>query len=758
MSNSHIAEDVVKGIATRLGARVAFRYVESPVAPPLGPEPCDVGLPEPLCRVLRAVGVRRLYKHQVEVLDTFRRGENVVIVSGTGTGKTEAFLIPILESLILSGPATPRPYALVVYPTKALARDQMVRIKMIAEGGLGFKVGVLDGDTPARRRREIYLDPPHILVTNPDMMHYGMAFSESFREIVSRVRVVVLDEMHVYSGVFGTHVAWVMYRLRRLSGGRRLRFMGAGATIGNPGELGAHLFGGKVRVVEGPRRRKGAAVHLFVDQGRASRWTLAASIIAGLAREGFKVLGFVDSHQMAELVARIARKTMGVNVGVHRAGLEASYRRSVEDAFREGELPAVVATPTLELGIDIGDIDAVVMARLPRSYSSYLQRAGRAGRRDTVGLVVTILGEDPIESYFLSRPTEYFSQEVDPAYVEPSNIEVAKLHASALALQEGVVDPSGLPEPLADAFEALVSEGVVRRVKGRGFYPNWKLARSYVESRSLRSSGPLVRIFDVSKRPGKSIGYRELPQALYDLYPGAIYYHGGRAMVALRLDLEGLRAEVRPVGGEVGFYTKPLYTVDVNEVEAIRSRRMYGVKLVYANVKLSVRVEGYVVREEYSGAVLSEVTYESPLQWSYWTKGVLARFPDPGFESLTDAISAYHALEHTLISAARPVVGASDTDLGGISYPSGHIVIYDAVPGGHGASRLVFERMERVVDLAQSILSGCTCEDGCPRCVYSPYCGSGNRFLSRRGALRVVETLKSGASAEYSSPSGRPLA
>nr|MEB3851620.1 DEAD/DEAH box helicase [Desulfurococcales archaeon] len=727
MSGADIpAGSLIRGIVERFGGRLAYTHVERSGDPPPGPDPCSAGLPDKLCAALRSRGITRLYAHQYEALEGFRRGESIVIASGTGTGKTEAFLIPILEDLIAAGPSPGRPYAVVVYPTKALARDQLVRIKSLAEAGLGFRVEVLDGDTPRGRRSEIYIDPPHILVTNPDMMHYGMAFSDRFRGLISRASVVVLDEMHVYSGVFGSHVSWVLYRLRRLAGGRRLRFMGAGATIGNPEELASTLFGSPARVVVGPRRRRGTAYHILVDQGRASRWTLAAALIAGLAREGLKVLGFADSHQMAELVARIARRSFGVNVGVHRAGLDAAQRREVEEWFREGRLRAVVATPTLELGIDIGDLDAVVTARMPRSYAAYLQRAGRAGRGGRPGVVITILGDDPIESYFLARPREYFEQEVDPSYLERSNLEVAKLHAAAILLQEGLVDGGGLPEPLLQALESLESLGVARRVRGSSYYPDWKAARAFVESRSLRSSGPIVGIYDVSRGPsGRRIGFRELPQALYDLYPGAIYYHGGRGMVSLRLDVAGLRAEVRPLGGEVGFYTKPLYTVDVVAVRPIDERRALGLKLVYADVKLTVSVEGYIVREEYSGAQLSEVRYEEPITWSYWTKGVMGRFPDPGFEKLIDAMSAYHALEHVLISASRPVVGAADTDLGGISYPSGHIVIYDSAPGGHGASRLVFDRFERVVRVAERILEGCTCDDGCPRCVFSPYCGSG---------------------------------
>lgn len=758
MESSGILQAVADAIG-RLGGRVAYRHLEESGDPPPGPVLEDSGLHTALRRALEELGVTRLYKHQFEALRAFRAGRSMVIASGTGTGKTEAFAIPIAEALLGSGPNPPRPYALILYPTKALARDQLYRFKALFEGGLGYRVEVLDGDTPPGRRQEIYLDPPHVLVSNPDMLHYGMAFSDRFRALVSRVRVVVLDELHVFGGVFGAHVKWVIYRLRRLAGGRRILYIGSGATIGNPGELGRTLFGVDVEVIRGPRRRRGRAVHVFVDQGRASRWTLAAAIISELVRRGLKVIGFADSQQTAELLARIARRSFGVTMLVHRAGLRAEERRRVEEAIREGSAKAVAATSTLELGIDIGDLDAVVMARLPRSYSSYIQRAGRAGRRGRMGLVATVLGDDPIEAYFLARPLEYFRQEPDPTYIEPANINVARIHAAALLLQEGLVDAADTPAPLARALEELAREGAAKPVGGTRFYPDWKRARGVVENSSLRSSGPVVRIYDASRRGRDAlIGYRELPQALYDLYPGAIYYHAGRAMVSVRLDLNGLRADVRPLGGDVGFYTKPLYTVDVVSVAPIESRYVGPMKVVYGELVLQVSVSGYTVREEYSGATINEVAYKEPITWRYRTLGVMMRYPDPGFESFTDAISAYHALEHVIISAARPVVGASDTDLGGVSYPSGHVVVYDSAPGGHGASRLVYERLERIHAMAEQILAGCTCEDGCPRCVYSPYCGSGNRFLSRRGALRVLRHLTKTARIPESTPRGRPLA
>lgn len=717
-----------------------------------------LGLPDPLERALEAYGIRGLYRFQADALERYRGGEDLVIVAGTGTGKTEAFTIPLLEDLIGRREAYTKPYAILVYPTKALARDQYIRLRRLAEGHLGFRVAVLDGDTPRDERSRIYSSPPHILVTNPDMIHYGLIHSQQIRRLLSNAKVLVLDEMHVYKGIFGTHVKWVVYRLQRLAGD--LRFIGAGATIGNPEELGSKLFGRRPSIVWGPRRRKGEAVHALVSIGSGSRWTLSAAVIAALTKMGLKTLAFVDSQQMAELVARIAGRSYGVRVGIHRAGLPADYRRRVEDEFREGTLKAVVATPTMELGIDLGDLDAVLMVNLPHSFSSYLQRAGRAGRRDNPGLIVTLLGDNPIEAYFTRRPREFFAQSPDPSYIEPSNREVARVHLVALAMQEGLLDKSTLPPELAAVAEEAESLGLVRDVRGK-LYPDWGKARQYIEEQGgLRSVGPQVTILEDGK---KKIGYREMPAALYDLYPGAIYYHMGKLYLSVKLNLERMVAEVRRLGADVNFYTKPLYTVDVVEILPLESRDLGPLHLVYADVKLVIMVTGYIVREEYTGRKLYVNDYKEPLKWSYYTKAMVTRYPNPGITSPTALISGYHALEHAIIAAAKPVVGASDTDLGGISYPSGHIVIYDSAPGGHGASRLVYERLDRIHEVVEKILVECDCEDGCPKCVYSPYCGNNNMFLSRKNAykiLRHVFKLEKPTSAKMKAmkPEGKPIA
>ncbi len=724
--------DRVSRAAAAKGGRVIYEHDEVQGDPSPGPSIDEVDLPPSLRESLRARGVERLYGFQWDAIRLIEGGKDVVLVAGTGTGKTEAFLIPLLRRGLKSKGEVS---SILVYPTKALARDQARRLSSLISG-TGVSFAVLDGDTPRDERRRIYDSPPAILITNPDMVHVGLAMSKDFRELVSTAEAVVLDELHVYQGVFGSHVKWLIYRLQGVARSD-LQLVGAGATVGNPEQLGSQLFSREVEVVRGPRRRRGRAAHLFLDYGNNSRWTFASYLVSALVRADLKVLAFTDSQQMAELVARIARRSFSVEVGVHRAGLPAEHRRGVERDFAEGRLKAVVATSTLELGIDIGDLDAVVMASLPKSFSSYLQRAGRAGRRGRPGVIATLLGDDPIEAYYAARPEEFFNRPPDPGYVEPSNREIAKLHLAALALQRGSLGFDELPGPLSAVIDDLVRAGVIKAL-GRNLIVSPRTASQYIEARGLRNTGPMARLYHGARR----IGEREMPMALYDLHPGAVYYHGGKVYLSASFDLDTLRVDLRPLPEGVSFYTKPLYDIDVREVSGEDSRLVGPVRLVYGDVHVAVSVKGYVIRDELSGSVVSEVYYESPLSWDYWTKGVMLKYPPLDFDSLEQGLSAYHALEHVLISASRPIVGASDTDLSGVSYPTGHIVIYDSHVGGNGASRLVFERLEEVQEMAEAIVGSCSCEDGCPRCVFSPYCGNNNRYLSRKGALRVLRALR----------------
>ncbi len=715
-------------------ARVVYERVEEYGEPEPGPDVRDLGLPEVIERALLKRGIRRLYRFQHEAFRHVLDGRNVVISAGTGTGKTEAFFLPLVKRVVEERGENPR--ALILYPTKALARDQLARFSEYEVFG-SVGVSVYDGDTPRSLRSRIASSPTPFVITNPDMVHVGLVYSPHVRRFVATAETVVFDELHVYEGVLGSHVHHLFHRMRKTRGSPP-QVVASSATIGNPKEFAESLFGEGFVEVRGAAMRRGTAVHALVSAGHMSRLTVATFLAGFLAERGLRFVVFLDSQQMAELVTNVLRTQHGLEVAVHRAGIPAEYRRRVESDLRDGRIKGVVSTPTLELGIDIGSLDAVVLVAPPPSYTKYLQRAGRAGRRRR-GYVFTVLGEDPVDAYYALNPERFFEQEVPPSVIEPGNEEVAKTHLVAFLLQRGRALEGDLPGAWRSVLGDLASRDLVR-VDRRGFVvPRFAEARSYLALREgIRSPGPLVRLVD--SKTGREIGERELPRALLELYPGSVYFYLGKPYRTVELDLSGLRAYLESAGDVLESYTRPLYTVDVADYEILGERESeLGVPLSYAHVELEVRVEGYVVREVYSGTFIESVRYGEPLVYRYPTRAALAKFgefDELGFEGM---VGAYHAVEHAIVSASRVVCGAGLGDVGGISYPSGDMVFYDADVGGSGLAKLLYSRFERAVGVALSVLRGCDCYDGCPRCVYSPYCGNNNRLLSRRRALYVLE-------------------
>ncbi|MCX8185429.1 MAG: DEAD/DEAH box helicase [Sulfolobales archaeon] len=712
---------------------VIYERIEEYGEPELGPSILDLGLPDTAVRVLLKRGIERLYRFQYEVFKYVLDGLNVVVSAGTGTGKTEAFFLPLLKKV--SESVRPNPQALVLYPTKALARDQLKRFSdYVVFGAVG--VSIYDGDTPRDTRSRIASNPTAFIITNPDMLHVGLTYSPYIKRFTKTASAFVFDELHIYEGVLGSHINHLFHRVKLFRGGSP-QVVASSATIGNPGEFAETLFGEKFVEVRGTPMRRGTAVHALVSAGGMSRLSVAIFIARFLAERNLRFTLFVDSQQLAEVITNILRERYGVEVMVHRAGLPADVRKKVESDLRDGRLAGVVSTPTLELGIDIGALDAVILIAPPPSYSKYLQRAGRAGRRRR-GYVITILGDDPIDTYYTRNTEKFFTQDIPPSTIEPQNEEIAKTHLAAFFLECGKVREEKLPPIWRSVIRELISEGVVRVVRDF-IVPSYSEARRFLSTREgIRSPGPIVKIVDAES--GREVAERELPSALLELYPGSIYLYIGKPYRAVELDLAHLRATVRRAGDVLEYYTRPLYIVDVTEFKILSERRTeFGVNLAYAHVELETSVEGYIARDIYSGAILESVRYPEFIVYRYPTKAVLARFgefSELGFEGM---IEAYHAVEHSTIAAARVICGAGLGDMGGVSYPSGDMVFYDSVTGGSGLAKLLYLRFEKALEVAYSIVSKCDCEDGCPRCIYSPYCGNNNRYLSRRKAFYVLK-------------------
>ncbi|WP_276814661.1 DEAD/DEAH box helicase [Desulfurococcus amylolyticus] len=737
------------------GVAVIYERVEETREPEPGPSIEELDLPGEVARILHRRGIRRLYRFQYEAYRHILNRENTVISAGTGTGKTEAFLLPILREIYYVRKSNPR--AMILYPTKALARDQLNRFTdYTVYPIIGFSI--YDGDTPRRQREKIGLNPPSLIISNPDMLHIGLVYSSYIRGFVENSEFMVFDELHVYEGVLGSHIHHLVERIKRTSREKPV-FIGSSATIGNPKEFAEELFGEEVVEVRGEAFRKGMVTHVLVSSGYLSRWSVVAYLCYILSRRGLKYIVFVDSQQLAELLTRILKTRYNVNIMVHRAGLPADVRRDIEVKLRNGLIDGVVATSTLELGIDIGALDATVMAMPPPSYSKYLQRAGRAGRRRK-GYVFTVLGDDPIDVYYARSPERFFTQSIPPSVIEPSNEEVAKTHLVAYLLQSWRARIDSIPGEWRNIIDELVAEGIVKKT-GEYIRPIPVSARRLLSTQGgLRGMGPIVEIVDSSS--GDTLATRELPVALLELYPGAIYLYMGEPYIVESLNLVEKKALVKTPGENITVYTRPLYTVDVVNYDVLMERKSSrGIMASYAKVVLELSVNGVVVKDMYTGETRFTMDLEKPIKYQYSTRALLLKYPAYEELGIKGCAEAFHAIEHALISAARVTCGSGLTDLGGISYPSGDIVIYDSAIGGSGLSKLLYKRLEETEDVALEIMGKCDCYDGCPRCIYSPYCGNNNQILSRRKAIYVLSKIREGKAQAVAHPlelrGGKPL-
>lgn len=725
-------DEVLREISTENRHKVVYVHFEPPREPELG-DPVEKTVSDSyLLEALKKRGITNLYKFQEEAINAIRNGKNTLIISGTGTGKTEAFLIPIIEDLLKE----PNARAVLVYPTKALARDQVERIQYYTSAVFGFRVGVYDGDTPDRERENLHSYPPKILITNPDMLHISLRKAGFLQEFLQETKYIVLDDAHIYSGVFGAHVYYILRRLKRIVKNEPV-LVASSATIGNPEEFAEKILGENYTIVSAGATRRAPIYHVMLRPVLRSKLAESIYLLQLLSSRKLKTLLFVDSHKVAESVSLLAKQA-GVKVEVHRAGLLPEHRKRVEEKLKKGEIDAVVATPTLELGIDIGELDAVIMHNIPPTYSKYLQRAGRVGRRGKTGYVFLILGDDPISSYYERNPQEFYTQVSDPVFLDPANEEVVRVHLVAMSLDS----PFKLEELTTferEVCKRMEEEGYLKKDINGYYQPTLKGLRFLRSRENIRGVGEQIKIVTDT---GKVLGYREYPQAIKELFPGAIYLHAGTPYISLGIKKGKAVVKLLPVKMPP-VTTSPLYYTYPYDGKVYLEREVMGIHVRYLDLTIEDHVYGYVTKTFPEGQVVSQKLLEDELTYSFKTKGILLEFPPKQEWTDIQNAEAFHAIEHALIFAGQMIVGASQTDMGGISFPTGQIYIYDAFPGGSGVTKQLFYKLEEALKRAYNIVSKCNCEDGCPRCIYSPYCGNNNQILSRRKAESVLKEVLS---------------
>ncbi|HYM45058.1 MAG TPA: DEAD/DEAH box helicase [Solirubrobacteraceae bacterium] len=716
---------------------------------------------------LRRIGIERLYSHQAQAVYAATEGPTIV-TTGTASGKSLCFNLPTLHILCEQA----RARALYLYPTKALAQDQA---RALHAFGLARRVrpAIYDGDTPRESRADIRRQA-NVVLTNPDMLHVGILPNHAaWAELFANLAVVVVDEAHVYRGVFGSHVGCVLRRLRRIAAayGTEPRLLLTSATIANPLELAERLTGLEdVRLIDAdgspaPGRRIAVWNPPLTDEAlgaRRSALAEAAELLARLVREGARAICFMKSRKGVELLSRLVaqelqssgRPELAELIAPYRAGYTPQQRRELEGRLTRGELRAVITTDALELGIDVGELDAAVVVTFPGTVASLRQMWGRAGRRGR-GLAVYVAGEDALDQFFCRHPDELLGRPVEAAILDHESPLIFRAHLLCAAhegpLERGDVEFFG-PRLQAHA-EQLASAGELRTrpVRGAGVgadhaYVPRRADRYPAAEVSLRSASPeRFAIVDVSS--GELLGHTEAARAHSTVHEGAIYLHQARSYEVRDLDLPHRRALVAPFGGD--WYTQPKRETDTTIERLLDSRDALGTTLSFGEVSVTETVLAYQRKRLSDHGLLDLVALDLP-ETSFSTQALWFEL-DPGeleetipLESL---LGALHATEHAQI-AVLPLIAMCDRwDIGGLStnlHPQTSrptIFIYDGHPGGVGITRTAFAHFEELCEDALRLIAGCGCADGCPSCVQSPKCGNLNEPLSKTGARLLLERM-----------------
>ncbi|MGQ9808460.1 MAG: DEAD/DEAH box helicase [Armatimonadota bacterium] len=717
-------------------------------------------LPEALLRSLQEMGVESLYTHQAAALDAVRAGDSVAVVTGTASGKTLCYNLPVLERLLTNHSAT----ALYLYPTKALAQDQLGKLRQFRLPG---RVGLCsyDGDT-SRDDRAAARRAARLVLSNVDMLHQGIlpnhaAWGRFFR----RLEFVVVDEMHTYRGVFGSHVGCVLRRLRRICRhyGSRPQFIFTSATIANPQELARGLSGLDVRVIDDDGSPRGPRKFVFwnppvlgSDGRRRSAHSEATGLFAGLVADGVRNITFTRARRSAELVLRYAREQLEhfdpqlrERVMSYRAGYRPEERREIERRLFEGSLIGVVSTDAMELGVDVGGLDATVLVGYPGTISSAWQQAGRAGRGCEEALSVLVALEDPLDQYLMTHPSYFFEQGHERVLVNPANEYILAPHICCAAFELPATEQDLLDfgENAPDIAWRLCAEGDLGFRGGRFYYLPDDYPAALVGIRSSSSSR-----FRIVTRSGQELGEVDAEHAFREVHEGAIYLHQGESYRVVSLNLVSREAVVEP--GEFHYYTRAAEEVDLRVVEEVESVPLGAATAHFGRVEVTSRVVAYRKIDLYSDSVQAVVDLDLPEQ-SFLTEGLwftvphrlVRRLSDDGF----DLMGSIHAIEHAAIGLTPLVASCDRWDVGGISHPYhldtgglATVFIYDAYPGGVGIASACYLRLKELLTETLELLRDCPCEEGCPSCIHSPKCGSGNEPLDKAGALRLLGLILSG--------------
>jgi DEAD/DEAH box helicase domain-containing protein len=747
--NTEALGEFLRSLLPRQASRGHLVHLEVvPARSPRFADP-DPPLPGAIQHVLQAGGIDQLYTHQVEALAHARAGRDVLVVTGTASGKSLAYQLPVLETLLRE----PGARALFLFPTKALEQDQLKSLQQLIPWGSGIRAEILDGDTPAHRRAQLREQLPHILISNPDILHLSLLpHHAAWKTFWERLRFVVLDELHTYKGIFGSHIAHVLRRLHRVTAfyGSRPHFVACSATISNPAAFAGALAARDFVQIDNDGSPARGKRFVFVNP-TGSPYGEATDLLLHCIQGGLKTIAFAKARKIAELITMWAHQAaphLQDRIRAYRAGYRPEERRAIERGLFHEKLLGVVSTSALELGIDVGGLDACLLVGYPGSIASTWQRGGRVGRAGQEALIILIALPDALDQYFMRHPRDFFARTPEAAVIDPGNRRIVLDHlvAAAAEIPLGPADAAlygpALPERIA---ELATERRLMQSADGREWYAR---RRNPARDISIRSIGEPFVILDPG---GKTIGSVDGFRAVHECHPGAVYLHQGRQFEVTALDLAQRKIRARPV--EVDYYTQTTGEKETEILHCQEFRQVRGTLARLGRLKVTERVTGFEKRRIFGQDRIGSYPLDLPPH-TFETQGLWFEIPEqirdhvkysaPGGLHFMGGI---HAVEHAMIGLFPLFALCDRGDVGGISYtfhpqvgrPA--IFIYDGYPEGIGLAERCYHVLEDLLGRTLRLLQECACETGCPSCIHSPKCGSGNKPLDKAAALLTLQGL-----------------
>ncbi|MGD9050868.1 MAG: DEAD/DEAH box helicase [Desulfobacterales bacterium] len=706
--------------------------------------------PHAIEAMLKAAGINRLYRHQAQAIDHIRNGRHVMVSTPTASGKTLVYDLPALERFV----ADPQATALYIFPLKALAQDQLQTFEMLATHleSAAASAAIYDGDTSAYQRKKIRQAPPNLIITTPEMLHLSLlAFHQKWAAFWSRLCMVVVDEVHTYRGVMGSHLSQIFRRFHRIAEhyGSSPTFVFCSATVANPAQLVDQLAGLHVDVVDTSSAPRGRRHLLFLNPTLGPART-AILLLKMALKQNLKTIVYTQSRKLTELIAMWAGNESGSfadRISAYRAGLLPQERREIEARLANGDLLAVISTSALELGIDIGDLDLCLLVGYPGSIISTWQRGGRVGRSGQDSALILIAGEDALDQYFMRNPQDFVERAPEAAVVNPLNTRIMGPHlvCAATELPLDMDDPMIAIAPATELIAKLEQGGqLLRSADGRTIFAGHRAPHRKI---NLRGAGNPFQI--IATRSKKPIGEIDDFRAFRETHPGAVYLHKGDTFVVKSLDIP--RRKIAVSREQVAYYTRVRSHKRTDILHVETSKFIFETTFYYGKIKVTDQVfeyERWCIRTH---RPIDRFALDLPPQ-EFETEGFWFRLP-AAIQHECDAqgvelMGALHAIEHAAIGIFPLMVMVDHKDIGGMSthyHPQigdAVIFIYDGIPGGAGLTRTAFADVQRLLQYTRNVIKACPCESGCPSCVHSPQCGSGNRPMDKNGAVYILERLQ----------------